>query len=196
MTEAEFDNGYWYATEIKTFAQELGITAVSSLRKDELEKLIKGYLRTGRLKSPARRIDRRNEVRDVDRGLKLNLAVVNYTNDRATKDFLEREARRIDPGFKIKSGSRYRLNRWREEQIGKRRKITYLDLVRQYVRLSQTVGRFPQEATGRYVYFLSDFFAAEKNVTRADAIAAWNEVKQLDIPKTYRDWKKYRESED
>jgi len=194
MTEAEFDNGYWYAIEIKAFAQELGVKGVSNLRKGELEELIKGHLRTGRLKTPARRIDLRSGLRDVDRGLQLSRAIVNYTNDRTTKDFLEREARRIDPSFKVKSGSRYRLNRWREEQIGKGRKITYLDLVRQYVKLNQTVGRFPQVPAVCYINFLSDFFAAEKNVTRAEAIAAWNEVKQFDIPKTYRDWKRYRES--
>jgi hypothetical protein len=38
MTVAEFDNGYWYATEIKEFAQAIGIPHSNKLRKDELEK--------------------------------------------------------------------------------------------------------------------------------------------------------------
>lgn len=192
MTEAEFDNGYWYATEIRAFAHELGVEGVTSLRKGELEELIKSYLRTRCLKNPARKINKRTGVRDSDRGLSLHLPIVNYTNDRMTKDFLEREGRRLNPGFKFKSGSRYRLNRWREEQIGRGRKITYLDLVREYVKLNETAGRFSQVPIVCYVNFLSDFFAAEKNVTRADAIAAWKEVKRLDIPKTYRDWKRHR----
>ena len=49
MTEEQFDNGYWYAVEIKAFADDLGIPAASMLRKDELEELIKHFLRTGHL---------------------------------------------------------------------------------------------------------------------------------------------------
>ena len=41
MTTAEFDNGYWYATEIKDFAQAIGIPHSNKLRKDELEKAIR-----------------------------------------------------------------------------------------------------------------------------------------------------------
>jgi hypothetical protein len=52
----------------------------------------------------------------VDRGLQLDLAIILYTNDRETKGFLEREARRLDPAFKRRSGARYRLNRWRDAQ--------------------------------------------------------------------------------
>jgi len=28
MTEREFDNGYWYATEIKEFAKKIGVPSV------------------------------------------------------------------------------------------------------------------------------------------------------------------------
>ena len=44
MTEEQFDNGYWYAIEIKAFAEEIGIPLASRLRKDELEELIKYFL--------------------------------------------------------------------------------------------------------------------------------------------------------
>ena len=37
MTVADFDKGYWYAAEIKEFAQKIGILHSSKLRKDELE---------------------------------------------------------------------------------------------------------------------------------------------------------------
>ena len=37
MTVTQFDNGYWYATEIKAFAKTIGIPSVNKLRKDELE---------------------------------------------------------------------------------------------------------------------------------------------------------------
>jgi hypothetical protein len=38
MTEAEFENGYWYATELREFAAKIGIPSASKLRKDELER--------------------------------------------------------------------------------------------------------------------------------------------------------------
>ncbi len=43
--------------------------------------------------------------------------VVHYTSSRQTKDFIEQEAARLEPGFKRKSGTRYLLIRWLEEQL-------------------------------------------------------------------------------
>src|SRR3989441_12511408 len=88
MTVEQFDNGYWYALEIKAFAVDIGIPAASKLRKDELEELIKHFLRTGSIRNPTRKTLSRSGVRDVERGLRLKLPVVNFTNDRATKDLI------------------------------------------------------------------------------------------------------------
>ena len=192
MTEQEFDNGYWYATEVKSFAKKLGVESVNTLRKDELEQLIKHFLRTGRLTRINRPKPRHPSQRDSNKGLTLKLKVVDYVNDSQTKEFIDREARRLDPKLKLKSGARYRLNRWREEQIRSGNKITYGDLVQQYIQLNHVDGRFPQEPSGRYINFLSDFLRHEKNATRAAGILAWKELKDLAIPKTYLDWKNYR----
>lgn len=43
MTEQQFDKGYWYALEVKQFANRLGIPSANRLRKDELEKAIKVF---------------------------------------------------------------------------------------------------------------------------------------------------------
>ena len=192
MTVAQFDNGYWYALEIKAFANDIGIPSASKLRKDELEELIKHFLRTGHVKSPTRKTLNRSRVRDVEKGLNLKLPVVSYTNDKETKDFIETEALKIAPQQKRKSGVRYRLNRWREQQIDNGIQITYRDLVREYIRLNQVQGSFPQVKTpsGRYINFLSDFLAGEKNATRAHALKAWEQLKKAEIPKNYREWKK------
>jgi len=187
MTLDQFDNGYWYAIELKEFATKLGIPSAGKLRKDELEKAIKLFLQSGKIKSPTKRSLSKTGVKDVELGLRLDLPVLSYTNDRETKDFLEREAQKIAPGLKRKSGARYRLNRWREEQLAKG-KITYRDLIKEYVRLNQTKGRFPQAPTGRYINFLSDFLAAEKGSTHEQAIKAWHQLKGMDIPKNYRSW--------
>jgi hypothetical protein len=192
MTVEQFDNGYWYALEIRAFADDLGIPAASKLRKDELEELIKHFLRTGSIRNATRKTLSRSGVRDVERGLSLKLPVVNFTNDRETKDFIVEEALKIAPKLKRKSGARYRLNRWREQQIENGIKITYRDLVREYVRLNQMQGSFPQvpAPSGRYINFLSDFLAGEKNPTRAQALKAWEQLKKAEIPKNYREWKK------
>jgi len=188
MTITQFENGYWYATELKEFAEAIGIPAASKLRKDELEKAIISFFRTGRIQSPTRRSLSKTGIRDTERGLRLKLPVVNYTNDKQTKTFLEKEAQKIAPNLKRKSGARYRLNRWREEQLTNGIKISYEDLVNQYVKLNQTRERFAQIPHGRYINFISDFFAAEKDATREQAVRAWEEAKKMDIPKNYRSW--------
>jgi len=194
MTLSQFDNGYWYATELKDFAERIGIPSASKRRKDELERAIKVFLRTGRIESPTRRSLSTSGVRDVELGLSLDLRVVVYTNDRKTKDFLEREALKLAPGLKRKSGARYRLNRWREDRIANGVKIAYRDLVKEYVRLSQTAGPFAHVPHGRYINFMSDFMAAEQSATRELAIKAWKTLKTLDVPKDYRSWKKLQSS--
>src|SRR5215471_12832118 len=113
-----------------------------------------------------------------------------YTSNRETKDFLAREAQKIAPGLKRKSGTRYRLNRWREEQLTAGKRITYRDLVRQYVQLNQAEEPFAQIPYDCYVNFLSDFSKGERDATRADALAAWKQLKRMNVPKNYRAWRK------
>ncbi|MDH3650414.1 MAG: SAP domain-containing protein [Saprospiraceae bacterium] len=191
MTIAQFDAGYWYAKEIKAFAKEIGIPSTSRLRKDELEELIKHYLRTNEVKPSARGNLSKDGIKDVEKGLGLNLPIHYYTNDKETKEFIEREALKIAPDHKRKSGARYRLNRWREKQINKGVRITYEDLVLQYIKLNKVKGSFPQAPSGRFVNFLSDFLREEKSATRDEAIHSWNELKKLDLPKNYGAWKDY-----
>ena len=188
MTLTEFDNGYWYATELKTFAQTIRLPSAGKLRKDELEKAIRLFLKTGEIKNPAKRNLSMSGIKDIQRGLRLDLLVVVYTNDKETKDFLEREAQKLAPGLKRKSGVRYRLNRWREERLIKGVKLTYADLVKEYIRLNQTRKPFAQIPHGRYINFMSDFLAAEKGATREQAMKAWRKLKTLDVPKNYRSW--------
>jgi len=192
MTLAQFNNGYWYAAELKSFAKSIGITFTNRLRKDELEHHIKRFLKTGKVDVTEKRVSSSAKTKDVALGLSLDLVVATYTNDKETKTFLETEAQRIVPGLKRKSGARYRLNRWREEQIIKGIKITYGDVVREYVRLNQIEGRFALIPLDRYINFLSDFLRAEKGSTRKQAIQAWKKLKTLDVPKNYRSWKRFQ----
>jgi len=143
MTETEFDNGYWYATEVRDF---------------------------------------------VDEGLRPDLVVRHYTSNQETKDFIRREARKTDPSFTPKPGTRYLLNRWREEQLASGRQITYGDLVQQAIVLNQTKQGPLRIEHARYINFISDFLAAAPGATREQAIAAWHALKEMDAPKTYEAW--------
>src|SRR5262249_55721171 len=54
MTLVQFDNGYWYVAELRRFADTIGVPAAGKVRKDELEKVIKHFLATGKIESPPR----------------------------------------------------------------------------------------------------------------------------------------------
>jgi hypothetical protein len=191
MTVREFENGYWYLNQLKNFGERIGIPAAKKLRKDELERAIAAFLRTGNAVLPTRRSLRKIGVKDVERGLNLKLRIENYTSNRETKEFIVEHARTMAPNVREKSGVWYRLNRWREEQITSGEHPTYGDLVRHYIVLNK-MQRFERVSHGRYINFVADFLEADKRAKRADAIAAWTELKKLDVPKDYVSWVKAR----
>jgi len=188
MTLRAFDNGYWYLPELRAFAIKMKIPFAGKLRKDQLEAAIKHLLFAGKAKAAAITVTLKQGPRDVDRGLRLDLPVVHYTSNQKTKSFIEREAAKIQPGFKRASGTRYLLNRWREEQIAQGRRITYRDLVLQAIALNETKrGPLRIEHT-RYINFISDYMADNPGAAHDDAVQAWHKVKAMDIPKTYAAW--------
>jgi len=198
MSLSQFNNGYWYADEIKAFAKEIGIVNTSKLRKDELEQLIKHYLKTGQIKNSNRNNVVKTGIKDIDKGLKTSLQVIHYISNKQTTNFIETEANKIEPELKIKSGAWYRLNRWRDDQITKNNRITYGDLINQFIKLNQTNAKFEKVAdgSGRYINFLSDFLANEKGATRQQAIKEWKKLKKLDIPKDYKSWKQHKKNKE
>ena len=191
MTLREFENGYWYRPQLKDFAERIGIPAAAKLRKDELEKAVVVFLRTGNAALPSKRSLRRTGLKDIERGLHLKLRIENYTSNRETKDFIIEQGRRIAPDVRKKPGVWYRLNRWREEQITKGARPTYGDLVRHYIALNR-MQRFERIAIRCYNNFVAEFLAADKKATRAEIVAAWIELKELDVPKDYTSWVKAR----
>jgi hypothetical protein len=194
MTERQFDHGYWYANELKSFARKLGIRRPSAMRKDQLEASIKSYLRTGRLRAePGPAISVRNMAkRDFELGLRADLAVTRYTSNEVTKAFILAEARKVQPDFVQKSGTRYLLNRWREEQLATGRKLTYGDLARQALALNRTKSGPLRLEHGRYINFISDFLRDDPGARHREAVRAWHQVKKSNGPKTFAAWKKHR----
>ena len=106
----------------------------------------------------------------VDRGLRLDLPVAHYTSNKETKTFIEREAAKIRPGFKRASGTRYLLNRWREEQIAAGRRITYRDLVLQAIALNRAKHGPLRIEHARYINFVSDYMADNNDASHHDAV--------------------------
>ena len=192
MTETEFEHGYWYAAELKAFARKVGVPSAGRMRKDELEAAMRRFFRTGETASVVTRGFVKSGARDVDKGLRLDLAVVNYTSSKETKDFIEREAARLEPGFRRVAGTRYLLNRWREEQVRAGRRITYGDLVKQAILLNKTKRGPLRVVHGRYINFISDFMAGNKGAPMAEAVTAWHEVKSMNTTKTYEAWARPR----
>lgn len=191
MTLKKFENGYWYLDELKEFGCRIGIAEAKKLRKDELERAIIVFLRTGKPGRPVKRALRQTGVKDLARGLNLNLRIEHYTSNRETKNFIIEQAKKLAPEVHEKSGVWYRLNRWREEQITKGNQPTYGDLVRQYIALNKLAAfaKIPQD---RYVNFVAEFLANEKGATRSGAIAAWSRLKTMNVPKNYASWVKAR----
>jgi SAP domain-containing protein len=187
MMVREFENGYWYLDQLKEFGERIGIPAAKKLRKDELEKAIVTFLRTGTAVLPTKRSLRKTGVKDVERGLHVKLRIENYTSNRETKDFIVKQARMMAPGVRERSGVWYRLNRWREEQITSGKHPTYGNLVQRYVALNK-MPRFDRIPYRCYINFVADFLEADTRATRAEAIAAWTELKELDVPKDYVSW--------
>ena len=184
MSVEEFDDGYFYAAELKTYARRVGI-AVGRRRKLELEALIRDFLRTGIVPAPTPEPRRRSgEARDR---LAAGTVVRNYVDDRRTKDFLRGFVHARGPSLKDKSGQWFWLNDWRRRQVQAGRRITYADLGNRLLELRRTEGRLPRIPAARFNNFITDFRAdpANKGKSRADAVAAWEQIKSVPGPKTY-----------
>jgi hypothetical protein len=82
-----------------------------------------------------------------------DLPVVGYTSNKETKTFIEPEAAKVEQTFTRASGTRYLLNRWREEQLSAARRITYRALVTQDIELNKAQRSPLRLDHGRYMNF-------------------------------------------
>ena len=187
ITQEEFINGYWYSTELKDFAKEIGIRNYLKLRKDELENIIICFIKTGKIEEN----DIKKSVSKTLDKLSLDTVIENYKNNKQTKEFILKETFKIKPHLKIKSGSSYWLNRWREGKTKNGIKIKYEDLINEFIKLNLCKGKLPQIPSTKMNNFIMDYLKNETNSKRKDAMEEWYKLKELDIPKDYGSWKKY-----
>lgn len=189
MSVQEFDDGYYYAADLKMFARELGMP-VGNRRKIELEQVIREFLATGRIPtskpvSPRRTGDARDH-------LALDVVVENYVGDRTTKDFLLACVRAEHPNLHNKSGQWYWLNDWRREMQDAHIRFTYQDLVDRLRELMQAEGRLPQIPSARMNNFITDYRADLTNppVSRDQLMQEWQWLKEQPGPKTYAEYQR------
>jgi len=185
MTIKEFENKYWYMSELKELAKSLKIPFDSKTRKDQLEEMIFQFLQTGIV---SKKNSSKIKSCNVDI-LDLNSFVDNFRNTKETWKFINTEMDKRAPGLKIKSGAKYWLNRWIENKLSHGEKITYNDVICEYIRLNKTEGKLPQIPSCKFNNFISDYLANEKNATREDALEAWKKLKDMKIKKDYITWK-------
>jgi len=188
MTIKEFENKYWYMSELKSLAKSLKIPFDSKIRKDQLEQMIIQFLKTGTV-SKKHKFRSTSRNRDI---LNNNSYVKNFSNKKETWEFIHSEMDSRVPGLKPKSGVKYWLNRWIENQLSNGEKITYNDVVCEYIRLNKAEGKLPQIPSCKFNNFISDYLANEKNATREDALKAWNKLKNMKAKKDYRTWKRIK----
>ncbi|WP_018676781.1 SAP domain-containing protein [Riemerella columbina] len=189
LSEKEFKTHYWYATDLKKFAKEIGLVGASKLRKDELEELILYFLKTGKIENSTRKTTTKSKVKDIEVGLSKSLPIKNYTSNKVTKQFIIDEASKMVENFKVQSGVWYRLNRWREEQLENGNAITYGDLIDRFIFLNQNTDQFEKIPSTLINNFISDYLTNEEGSTRKEAMQHWQELKKLKTEKTYRAWK-------
>ena len=186
MTIKEFENKYWYMSELKELAKSLKIPFDSKIRKEQLEEMISQFLQTGIV---SKKNSSKIKSCNVDI-LDLNSFVDNFRNTKETWKFINTEMDKRAPGLKIKSGAKYWLNRWIENKLSHGEKITYNDVICEYIRLNKTEGKLPQIPSCKFNNFISDYLANEKNATREAALEAWNKLKDMKAKKDYITWKK------
>jgi hypothetical protein len=186
ITQEEFTNGYWYSDELKQFGKEIGIKNYSKLRKDELEKIIIHFIKTGIIKEETKKT-----IAKTPDELSLDTIIENYKNDKQTKEFILKESFKKKPELKIKSGSIYWLNRWREDKIKNGIKITYENLIDEFIKINFSKGKLPQIPSTKMNNFITDYLQNEINSKRKDAMNEWIKLKEINIPKDYKSWKLY-----
>ena len=116
----------------------------------------------------------------------MSTLVKNYCSNKITKTFILDEAKRIQSDLPQKSGVWYWINRWREDQL-ETKEITYGDIINQFIELSNKKDRLPRVPSTKFNNFITDFLAANEGC-RSEAIAAWEQLKESNIPKSFKAW--------
>ncbi|RIW28955.1 cytoplasmic protein [Bacillus salacetis] len=170
-----FKDYYWLKQELESFCRENGLSASGS--KGELSDRIEIFLRTGKIKRPAKRA-KRNPASHTP----LNLDTVISESHRCSQTvraFFQTQipnfqfSTHIQDFFKSNAGKTYgdAVNAWYEEEERKKDPSYKRSIAPQF----------------EYNQFIRDFFADSNNKgkSREEAINAWKSIKKLPGSNTY-----------
>ena len=166
----DFQNYYWLKAELQTFCREHGLPASGS--KTEITERISHYLTTGK-------VLKNSSVQKVSKAplsyKDLSLQTIITKNHRCSEG--------VRAFFKEKIGTNFRftvaLQKFFKENVGK----TYEDAItfwyEENERKKDPTYKTTISAQFEYNRFTRDFFEDPNNKgkAKADAIAAWNEIK-------------------
>jgi hypothetical protein len=186
ISEKEFLNSYWYLKDLKDLSKKLGIKNTTHLRKDELENLILGFIKYGKIKTKPRK--NKQLEKDI---LDLGTLVRNYRNTTFTKDFILKESLKLVPSLKIRSGVKYWLNRYIDKNLNK---IKYKDIVKEFIRLNNPKTKLPQIPSTKMNNFISDYLVGIKNSKRQEAMIEWRKLKKWKVPKNFTSYLEYKKN--
>lgn len=173
-----FRQHYYDKQELMDFCRDKGIS--TSGLKEDLNKRIETYLRTGRkiVVKPAPR----SSIPDSQGGLRLEKRVVNYKSDPQTRAFFERHT----PGF---TGFSALVQKQIKQRLADGEVFTYADAIemhKQFMRDKQS-GRITTVAhdSCQYNQFFIDYKADERPKLHSNT-DAWMLVRNSAGPKTYQ----------
>ncbi|MCR8849364.1 SAP domain-containing protein [Rossellomorea sp. SC111] len=164
-----FKEYYWLKEELQTFCRHYGISASGS--KIEISERVSFFLSTGEIIKPVRKSKQSAAPQET-----LSLDTVITEHHRCSQEvraFFKSViptfhfSTYIQNYFKLNAGKTYRdaVEEWHHEEKRKKEPAYKKEIAPQF----------------EYNQFTRDFFADPKNQgkKRADAIAAWNEIKKL-----------------
>jgi len=141
-------------------------------------------LKTGKKEKPAKSIA---GTIDSSKPLTLGTLVVNYKNDPITRAFFIKQI-----GLHFKSSAR--VNIFRKDALAAGKKITYGDLVNEWLREYELRKdknvKLPIMSSCEYNQFTRDYYTENPGASRKAVIAAWKQARTLVGAHTYRQWVK------
>lgn len=171
-----FMNFYWLKEELFAFCKEQGIPAAGS--KEELTKRIHAWLKNGEIIGPL--VSMRTRQLSHDEPLSVESCIPQgYTNDERHRAF-----------FKAVIGEHFKFNvpfmNWMKENAGK----TYNDAIEEWnriVSLKKNGEKSRISSQFQYNQYTRDFFRANPQAKRDEAIKCWKYKKSLPGHNRYED---------
>jgi len=158
----EFINFYWLKEELFSFCKDLGLSASGS--KNDMTQRIYEYLKTGKIVTPTKK--KKNKIQTINTPLSPDSEIPGeYTNDERHRAF-----------FKSEIGDHFKFNvpfmNWMKTNSGK----TYKEAIFEWNRIITEKKRGQKtEIASQFQYnqYTRDFFKANPEAKKSDAIKCW-----------------------